>query len=75
MVLFGLTWLFWVMTVREASIVFQFLFVISNAFQGFFFFVFIIYVYLVKKAANFGLACLGRIPSHIPSGPLKTNLA
>ena len=52
MVLFGLTWLFWAMTVREASIVFQYLFVISNALQGFFFFVFIIYVYLVKKAAN-----------------------
>lgn len=41
MVLFGLTWLFGALTVREASIVFQYLFVISNAFQGFFFFVFI----------------------------------
>ena len=40
-VLFGMTWLFGAMTVREASIVFQYLFVLSSGFQGFFFFVFI----------------------------------
>ena len=41
MVMFGLTWLFGALTVREASTVFQYLFVIFNGFQGFFFFVFI----------------------------------
>jgi len=41
MVMFGLTWLFGALTVREASTAFQYLFVIFNGFQGFFFFVFI----------------------------------
>ena len=41
MILFGLTWLFGALTIRSASKVFQYLFVIFNAFQGFFFFVFI----------------------------------
>ena len=41
MVIFGLTWLFGALTVREASTVAQYLFVIFNGFQGFFFFVFI----------------------------------
>ena len=40
-VLFGVGWLFGIMTIREASKVFQYLFVISNAFQGFYFFIFI----------------------------------
>ena len=39
MVVFGLTWLFGALTVREVSTVFQYLFVIFNGFQGFFFFV------------------------------------
>ena len=39
MVIFGLTWLFGAMTVRGASTVAQYLFVIFNGFQGFFFFV------------------------------------
>ena len=39
MVIFGLTWLFGALTVREASTAFQYLFVIFNGFQGFFFFV------------------------------------
>ena len=39
MVIFGLTWLFGALTVREVSTVFQYLFVIFNGFQGFFFFV------------------------------------
>ena len=39
MVIFGLTWLFGALTVRGASIVAQYLFVIFNGFQGFFFFV------------------------------------
>ena len=39
MVTFGLTWLFGALTVREASTVFQYLFVIFNGFQGFVFFV------------------------------------
>ena len=41
MVLFGLTWLFGALTIDRASKPFQYLFVICNAFQGFFFFVFI----------------------------------
>ena len=41
MILFGLTWLFGALTIRSASKVFQYLFVIFNAFQGFFFFLFI----------------------------------
>ena len=40
MVMFGLTWLFGALTVREASTAFQYLFVIFNGFQGFFFFIF-----------------------------------
>ena len=40
-VLFGLGWLFGLLTIREASHVFQYLFVILNAFQGFYFFIFI----------------------------------
>ena len=39
MVMFGLTWLFGALTVREASTAFQYLFVIFNGFQGFFFFI------------------------------------
>ena len=41
MVIFGLTWLFGALTVRETSTVAQYLFVIFNGFQGFLFFVFI----------------------------------
>ena len=41
MILFGLTWLFGALTIGEASNASQYLFVICNAFQGFFFFVFI----------------------------------
>ena len=37
----GLTWLFGALTVRESSIVFQYLFIIFNGFQGFFIFVFV----------------------------------
>ena len=40
-VLFGVCWLFGLMTVREASTVFQYLFVLCNAFQGFYFFLFV----------------------------------
>ena len=39
MVIFGLTWVFGALTVREVSTVFQYLFVIFNGFQGFLFFV------------------------------------
>ena len=40
MSLFGLTWVFGALTVREASTAFQFLFAIFNSLQGFFIFVF-----------------------------------
>ena len=40
-VLFGVCWLFGLMTIREASKVFQYLFVLCNAFQGFYFFLFV----------------------------------
>lgn len=39
-VLFGLGWLFGAFTISEASTTFQVLFVVSNAFQGFYFFLF-----------------------------------
>ena len=39
-VLFGLTWLFGALTVRESSTAFQYLFIIFNGFQGFFIFVY-----------------------------------
>ena len=40
MALFGLTWVFGALTVREASTAFQFLFAIFNSLQGFFIFLF-----------------------------------
>ena len=40
-VIFGLTWLFGALTISGASRVFQYLFVITNGFQGFYFFLFI----------------------------------
>lgn len=40
MSLFGLSWFFAALTVREASTAFQFLFVIFNSLQGFFIFIF-----------------------------------
>ena len=40
MALFGLTWIFGALTVREASTAFQFLFAIFNSLQGFFIFLF-----------------------------------
>ena len=41
MVLFGLGWIFGILTINEASKVFQYFFVIFNVFQGFYFFIFI----------------------------------
>lgn len=40
-VLFGMGWVFGLLTIREASKTFQYLFVIANGFQGFYFFIFI----------------------------------
>ena len=40
MILFGLTWFFGVFTIMGASKIFQYLFVITNGFQGSFFFLF-----------------------------------
>ena len=40
MALFGLMWVFGALTIREASIAFQFLFAIFNSLQGFFIFLF-----------------------------------
>ena len=42
MVLFGVGWLFGLLTIRGASPAFQYIFVILNAFQGFYFFFFIV---------------------------------
>ena len=41
-VLFGVGWLFGFLTIRDASKAFQYIFVILNAFQGFYFFLFIV---------------------------------
>ena len=41
MVMFGMTWLFGVLTIRGLSTAFQYLFIIFNAFQGVYFFAFI----------------------------------
>ena len=51
MTLFGLSWIFGVLTINTASKAFQYLFVILNAFQGFYFFVFI--CLLGKDGRNF----------------------
>ena len=51
MTLFGLSWIFGVLTINTASKAFQYLFVIFNAFQGFYFFVFI--CLLGKDGRNF----------------------
>ena len=40
-VLFGLGWVFGLLTIRDVSPVFRYLFVILNGFQGFYFFIFI----------------------------------
>ena len=44
-ILFGLCWLFGLLAIREASTVFKCLFVIFNAFQGFYFFLLICILY------------------------------
>ena len=41
MMLFGLTWIFGAFTISSASTVFQFLFAITNSFEGFFIFLFL----------------------------------
>ena len=41
MMLFGITWVFGVFTIGGASVVFQFLFAITNSFEGFFVFLFL----------------------------------
>ena len=57
-VLFGVGWLFGLLTIREVSRIFQYLFVILNAFQGFYFFLFI--VLNQKEARNFWSGFLTR---------------
>lgn len=51
MIMFGLAWAFGILTVNVASKTFQYLFVIFNVFQGFYFFVFI--CLLGKDGRNF----------------------
>lgn len=51
MILFGLGWVFGIMTINGASKAFQYLFVIFNVFQGFYFFIFICLV--GKDGRNF----------------------
>ena len=60
MALFGLTWVFGALTVREASTAFQFLFTIFNSLQGFFIFLF--FCVLGKEGQEFWLhvLCCGR---------------
>lgn len=55
-VLFGLTWLFGAFTIAEASTAFQVLFVLSNAFQGFYIFLF--FVVISKDARELWLKVL-----------------
>lgn len=50
-ILFGVGWIFGIFTIRGASTVFQYLFVIINGFQGFYFFIFI--VLTQREARNF----------------------
>jgi hypothetical protein len=57
-VLFGVGWLFGLLTIREVSKISQYLFVILNAFQGFYFFLFI--VLNQKEARNFWSGFLTR---------------
>ena len=55
MALFGLTWVFGALTVREASTAFQFLCAIFNSLQGFFISLFS--VCLEKKVESLGCRC------------------
>lgn len=55
--IFGLAWLFGAFTIMEASIVFQALFVLFNAFQGFFLFLF--FCLLNKEVRSVWLECVG----------------
>ena len=50
-ILFGLGWVFGILTIRQASIAFKYIFVIFNGFQGFYFFLFI--CVLQKEARDF----------------------
>ena len=56
MVLFGLGWIFGILTINGTSKVFQYFFVIFNVFQGFYFFVFI--CLFGKDGRNFWLGLL-----------------
>ena len=85
MSLFGLTWVFGALTVREASTAFQFLFAIFNSLQGFFIFLF--FCVFGKEAKTFWLQVLcckwkvagatisARPSAHltVPKKPLKTD--
>ena len=55
-VLFGLGWLFGLLTIREASTAFKYLFVIFNGFQGLYFFIFT--CLLQKEARDFWVKML-----------------
>ena len=56
MIVFGLGWIFGILTINVASKAFQYLFVIFNVFQGFYFFVFI--CLLGKDGRNFWIGLL-----------------
>ena len=60
MALFGLTWVFGALTVREASTAFQFLFAIFNSLQGFFIFLFFCVFGREGKAFWLQVLCCGR---------------
>ena len=76
MALFGLTWVFGALTVREASTVFQFLFAIFNSLQGFFIFLF--FCVFGKEGRELWLQelCCGRkVPGVTVSGQANVKLA
>ena len=60
MTLFGLMWVFGALTIREASITFQFLFAIFNSLQGFFIFLFFCVLGKDTRELWLQVLCCGR---------------
>ena len=60
MTLFGLMWVFGALTIREASIAFQFLFAIFNSLQGFFIFLFFCVLGKDTRELWLQVLCCGR---------------
>ena len=66
-VLLGTTWVFTLFAVEEVTMVFQWLFCITNSLQGFF--IFLIYTVRSQDVRNVWLKVLGKYPSSKPSNP------